>query len=82
MARRGEGVVGDVETGEDLHHAGDFLGLAGVHGGHQAVSHGGVDDLGHQGAAVAQVVGVLGPACGLVKGVHTDDGFAYACTHG
>ena len=82
VARRGEVVLRHVEAGEDLHHPGDGLRLAGVDGGDHAVGHGGVDQAGHQGAAVAQIVGVFGPARGLVKGVHPDPALAYAAAHG
>ena len=81
MPGGGEIVFRHVEAGEDLHHAGDLHRLLQVDGGDHAVGHGGVDQPGDQCALVAQIVGVLCPAGGLVKGVHPDLALAYALAH-
>ena len=81
VSRRGEGIIGHVEAGQDLHHAGDGLRLCGVDGLHIAVGNGGMQDPGHQGALIAQVRRVLGAARGFVIGVHAGDAFADAFAH-
>ena len=81
VPRRGEGNVGYVKAGEDLHHSGDLLRLPGIDGCDHTVGHGGVDQAHHQGAAVAQIIGIFCPAGGLFKGVYPLYTLAYALAH-
>ena len=81
VSRRGKGIVGRIEAGQDLHHAGDGLRRRGVDGLHVAVGNGGMQDPGHQGASIAQVRHIFGAARGLFIGVHTGDAFADAFAH-
>ena len=81
MARRGEGMIRHVEARQHPHHAGNGLGLGGIDGLDKAVRNGGMADLHHQGAAVAQIVCILGPSGRLFVGVHPDYAFADAFAH-
>ena len=81
MARCGKGDVGYVKAGQNTDHAGNALRRGGVDGLDKAVGNGGVADLGHVGAPVAQIVHVFGPSGGLFIGVHTDDAFADTFVH-
>ena len=51
-----------VKTGKDLDHPGNGLGAGGIDGFDQAIGDGGVENLGHVGPLVAQVIGVFGAA--------------------
>ncbi len=81
MARRGERMIRHVEARQHPHHAGDGLGLGGVDGLDKTVRNGGMTDLHHQGAAVAQIVCILGPSGRLFIGIHPDYAFADAFAH-
>ena len=62
-----------IEAGDDLHHAGDLLGLREVEGFHQPVGDRAAHDLGDQAVRGAQIVGVPGPAGHLLICVHAGD---------
>ena len=81
MAGGGEGDVGDIEAGQDLHDAGHSFSGGGVDGLDEAVGDLGVQDLHHQSIAGQQVLNVLGAAGGLVIGIHADGAFAGVLVH-
>ena len=81
MARRREWDIGNVEAGQDPHHTGYGLRLRDVDGLYKPVGDGGMENFGHQGAAVAQIVHILGPAGGLFIGVHPGHAFSDAFAH-
>ena len=77
MACRGEGDVRHVEAGDDLHHAVDGLGGAGIHGLHEAVGDLRMLDPHVQRVSGHQILIILGPSRGLVESVHADLALSY-----
>lgn len=77
VARRGEHDVRHIEAGDDLHHARDGLGSAGIHRLHKAVGDLRVLDAHIQRVLGHQILVILGASCGLVKGVHPDLALSY-----
>ncbi len=74
---RGERKIRHVKAGKDPDHAGDLQRLRDVHGLDDAMRHGGSNHPRDQRVSVAQIVGVLGAARGLVEGVNAGDALAY-----
>ena len=72
MAGRGEteGVSG-VKAGKDPDDPGYFLGFAGVDGFDDAVRNGRMEYFDDEGVSADQIVSILGPSVGFVKGIHT-----------
>ena len=70
----GIGPVGHVEAGEDRHHAGDLLGLRGVHRDDPTVADRGVEDPRLKAGLGAEVVGEHGTSRDLVVRVDARDG--------
>ena len=66
-----------VEAGEDPDHAGNGLCGRHIHGHHPAVGNGGVQNLGHIGPPVTQIVGIFCASGHLVIGVYPGNFLPY-----
>ena len=77
VAGRGERDVRHVEAGQDLHNAGNFLGLADVDRLDEAMRNGRMLDSDEQRILRGQIIIVFCPAGRLVKGVDTNLASAY-----
>ena len=77
VAGRGERDVRHVEAGQDLHNAGDLLGLADVDRLDEAMRNGRMLDSDEQRILRGQIIIVFCPAGCLVKGVDTNLALAY-----